>query len=84
MSVANDDQTAERLRMAAYLSLDVSDASVVRCGRFVIKLRENPGGLPLWLELVEERPIDGAGFQEIADGVPHLLSSFAPGLARGV
>jgi hypothetical protein len=74
MSVADDDQTAERLLMPAYLSLDVREANVVRCGRFVIKLREKPGGFPLWLELVEERPIDGAGFQEIADGVPHLLS----------
>src|SRR3954451_23424055 len=84
MSVADNEQSAECLLMAVYLSLRLQpwqpdgtrEATVVRCGRVEIRLRETEcRELPLWLEVKVpgQRSIDGAGFEDVVDGVPHLL-----------
>ena len=85
-SAEDKEQSAESLLMAVYLTLCLQprqrdgtrEATVVRCGSVKITLRETEESwLPLWLELVEvagERSIDGAGFKDVVDGVPHLLS----------
>src|SRR3954462_2811864 len=76
MSVADNEQSAECLLMAVYLSLSLQprqcdgtrEATVTRCGSVEIKLRETEEDeLPLWLDVVEvlgQRSIDGAGFED--------------------